>query len=747
MKSSLGSCGPISAKSGPTGSKMAALEAAIFFATRGSVTAAHLLPFQNIANPLAPIMRAKPCCKARSVLEEVKRVKAAFMSLALICASLVCYAPRAQALPPETLDSVVSVLPVWPGRAQAGTGGPPGVAPEGSGIVIRPGIIATAWHVIEPAERIDVRLSDGRVVPASLAAYDVASDIALLGVQTDLPVISQADRVSLAQDVCAIGNAYGFGLSITCGVVSALAVTNAGFNAVEDFVQTDAAANPGTSGGALVDESGALVGMVSAIFASGAETNIGMNFAVSVQLLDRVADALLQNGEVRYPRVGWRLEPAGRETRARIAAPRVALLEADGPASQAGILAGDLILQIGARDIKTARDAIAALALLPEGTSEVFVEFERDGAVQNTVVLLPNAPVPADATQSVLGDCPHPAPVCTMRQAVFPVSSFDPIGSATRLSETLLVTNRHITGDRSDAVVYTPDGPRGARVVPSAYTGDLVLLEVSGLPEMGIVAELTSPDAEEAEFFAIGADVARQEVRVFDPGSLIAEPAQDALLGRLHVTARMQPGVSGGALVDQGGVLRGIAVGGGDGRYEAIPLADIRALLELRSAESAASVTEELGQAFVECAELLGGSTAGPLPTDTIAQTCDAAQNHGQLLEAGRVLAQAGDIDGAIALHSEAVRQVPNSINTRISLLVSLQLGARFEDMTEHARWLVDIAPDDPQALRFAIQAGVWGDDQALAEAGYAALLSADPRQAEAARRFIDASPPRPPRR
>ena len=117
------------------------------------------------------------------------------------------------------------------------------------------------------------------------------------------------------------------------------------------------------------------------------------------------------------------------------------------------------------------------------------------------------------------------------------------------------------------------------------------------------------------------------------------------------------------------------------------------------------------------------------------------------MLEAGRILVRARDFDGAMALHGQAAEQVPNSINARISLLVSLQLAGRFEEMTGHARRLMHMAPEDPQALRFAIQSGVWGNAPELAEDAWRALLKADPRQAEAARRFIDNAPPAPRRR
>ena len=99
----------------------------------------------------------------------------------------------------ETLQSVVSVLPIRPGQAQGGVVQASNGAPEGSGIVLEPGLIATAWHVVDAAKRIDVRLSDGRVIPARLIAKDVASDIALLGVETALSPFEIATAPRLAQ--------------------------------------------------------------------------------------------------------------------------------------------------------------------------------------------------------------------------------------------------------------------------------------------------------------------------------------------------------------------------------------------------------------------------------------------------------------------------------------------------------------------------------------------------------------------
>ncbi len=674
----------------------------------------------------------------RAVLQK-GRVSASRLVLAVWLAFAVSTVQRAEAFPPEILESVVSVLPEWPGRAQGGTGGPPGVAPEGSGIVLQDGVIATAWHVIKPAAAIEVRLSDGRILPASLIAKDPASDIALIGVEAALPPFEVAPDPRLADAVCAIGNAFGLGLSVTCGVVSATDVTNAGFNAVEDFIQTDTAINPGASGGALVDRQGRLVGMVSAIFASEDGKNTGVGFAVSGELLRRVTDALLEEGEVRYPVPGWRLEMPDRAQQALSAAPVVAEVSPGGAAERAGIRPGDRVVEIGDRRLRSPRDAIAALAIQPRGTVSVAVRLLRDGVELD--VALPLEVTEADpGAGSIPGDCPHPAPVCRVRQAVFPVSAFDPLASATRIGPDLLVTNRHVLGDRSDAVVHTPNGPRGARVLPSNYAGDLVLLKVDGLPEGGHVPSLVSKSAE--TFYTVGADTSRREIRVFAPGGLILGPADGAELGRLHVTAQMQPGMSGGALVDDTGALVGIAVGGGEGRFEAIPAAQVMALLDGRGAEKAVQLTRDLGRALAACAARIDSASSAHV--SDLARDCATADNHGQLLEAGRALARLGAIEDATILHARAVEQVPHSINARLSLAASLQLGARYPEIVEHAHWLIAAVPEDPQALRLAIQAGVWGGAPDLAEAAYTLLLDADPRQASAARRFIDAAPPAP---
>ena len=193
-----------------------------------------------------------------------------------------------------------------------------------------------------------------------------------------------------------------------------------------------------------MDAEGRLAGMMSAIFASEGDTNIGVNFATSTELLLRVVEALISDGEVRYPSPGWRLEAAGRDQLATVAAPVISEVSDGGPAAMAGIAPGDVILKIGSRRVRTPRDALAALAVVPDVSTPLDITLQRDGQRRVVALSFDAAPTVSEAsdTPESLGDCPHPAPVCRVRQAVFPVSSFDPIASATRIGPTLLVLRR-----------------------------------------------------------------------------------------------------------------------------------------------------------------------------------------------------------------------------------------------------------------------------------------------------------------
>ena len=192
--------------------------------------------------------------------------------------------------------SVVSVLPTWPGYEKPGFGAPSGVAPEGSGVVV--GLdardesrwILTAAHVVNRATDIVIKPSDRLSRPAKVVWVDEGTDVALLEVRDALPALTLSKQSTLpGEHVCALGNPFGLGVSMSCGVIAGPNRQGIGLNRIEDFIQTDAAINPGSSGGALVNAKGQLIGMIAAIFTKDADIDAGVNFAVSVDLLiDRV---------------------------------------------------------------------------------------------------------------------------------------------------------------------------------------------------------------------------------------------------------------------------------------------------------------------------------------------------------------------------------------------------------------------------------------------------------------------------
>ena len=195
-----------------------------------------------------------------------------------------------------THASVVSVLPTWPGYEKPGFGAPSGVAPEGSGVVV--GLdardesrwILTAAHVVNRATDIVIKPSDRLSQPAKVVWVDEGTDVALLEVRDALPALTLSKQSTLpGEHVCALGNPFGLGVSMSCGVIAGPNRQGIGLNRIEDFIQTDAAINPGSSGGALVNAKGQLIGMIAAIFTKEADIDAGVNFAVSVDLLiDRV---------------------------------------------------------------------------------------------------------------------------------------------------------------------------------------------------------------------------------------------------------------------------------------------------------------------------------------------------------------------------------------------------------------------------------------------------------------------------
>ncbi len=307
-------------------------------------------------------------------------------ALAFVLLALLAPAPAFGALEERSLDSVVTLWPVWPD---------PGAAagrkePQGSAVAIAPGgYLVTALHVVQGAREIRVVPRNGPQLEARLLGGDPATDLALLKVDAELPVLEPAPAPALGAEVCALGNPFGSGLSVSCGVVSARDRTGMGFNPIEDFVQTDAAVNPGMSGGALVDAQGRLVGVLLAIFTREADGDIGLNFAASRQLVERVVGDLMAGTPVRRSVPGFRVAGLDREDQLRWRGVRVIAVGAEGAAAAAGLEPGDVVTAIGERAIAKPSDVTTAIQLHRPGDA-VVIEYLRAGEPGQATLKLPD---------------------------------------------------------------------------------------------------------------------------------------------------------------------------------------------------------------------------------------------------------------------------------------------------------------------------------------------------------------------
>ena len=260
----------------------------------------------------------------------------------------------------------------------------------GSGVIISAdGYILTNNHVVEGADEIEVVLNDSRRASAKVIGTDPESDLAILKVALDrLPVINigNSDTLQVGDQVLAIGNPFGVGQTVTGGIVSALGRNQLGINTFENFIQTDAAINPGNSGGALVDVNGSLMGINTAIY-SRTGGSMGIGFAIPVSTAKLVLESIVRDGVVTRGWIGVEpaeLSPDLMETfgvKARRGVLITGVLQ-NGPAAQAGIRPGDVIVEVGGRKISAVPELLSQVAALKPGAAAPFRLQRREEAVE-----------------------------------------------------------------------------------------------------------------------------------------------------------------------------------------------------------------------------------------------------------------------------------------------------------------------------------------------------------------------------
>jgi Do/DeqQ family serine protease len=271
----------------------------------------------------------------------------------------------------------------------------------GSGVIVSAdGVIVTNNHVVEEGDEFRVVLADRREFPAKLVLADARTDLAILKIETGadrLPTLAYADtrNVLVGDIVLAIGNPFGVGQTVTSGIVSALARTDVGVSDYASFIQTDASINPGNSGGALVDVQGRLVGVNTLIFSRGGGSN-GVGFAIPSEMVKRVVDAAMSGGTLVRPWVGAKTESVSAASAKALGLDRprgvlIAEIFKGGPADQAGLRKGDVILTIDDREVFDDKGLkfVAATKAAGEGVSIVYLREGRERTVTLKLARLP----------------------------------------------------------------------------------------------------------------------------------------------------------------------------------------------------------------------------------------------------------------------------------------------------------------------------------------------------------------------
>jgi len=263
----------------------------------------------------------------------------------------------------------------------------------GSGFIISAdGYVVTNNHVIEDADEIEIELRNGEKLPAVIIGTDERTDIALLKIEADAPLpfvnFGNSDDMRVGDWVLAIGNPLGQGFSVSAGIVSARGRELSG--SYDDFIQTDAAINRGNSGGPLFNMQGEVVGVNTAIL-SPSGGSIGIGFSMASNVVSGVTDQLEQYGETRRGWLGVRIQNVSEDIADAIRLDKVAgalVTEVpDGPAAEAGIEAGDVILSFDGEDVDDTRELVRLVAKAAVGTSVRVVVF-RDGGTETLLVTL-----------------------------------------------------------------------------------------------------------------------------------------------------------------------------------------------------------------------------------------------------------------------------------------------------------------------------------------------------------------------
>jgi serine protease Do len=379
---------------------------ALWFALATSAVAPRSIaqtPTQPHPSPAAPAVTMPTQAQVQASTVEAKRLSDGFVAVAERAS------PSVVQIDVTARDEKADVLSRFFGRGGADE---PIARGMGSGVVFSPdGAILTNNHVVEQALTINVRLRDGRYLPARLVGRDPATDLAVVKIEASglTPAkFADSDAARVGEWVVAIGSPFGLGYTVTAGVLSAKGRGGLGMNDIEDYLQTDASINPGNSGGPLCNLQGDVLGINTMIVGRGQ----GIGFAVPSNMAQRVATQILKIGRVSRAWLGVSVQDLTPEiAQAMHLAPGAGALinnvAADGPAYRANVRAGDVIATVGNHVVRDGHDLVRETISHDVG-QPLQLEIVRAGQHYGASVMLserPETPIsPAPAQQQAL---PH----------------------------------------------------------------------------------------------------------------------------------------------------------------------------------------------------------------------------------------------------------------------------------------------------------------------------------------------------
>ena len=267
---------------------------------------------------------------------------------------------------------------------------------QGSGFLIREdGYIITNNHVVSEADRIKVRTVDGKEYTAKVIGSDPKTEVAVVKIEGDhtFPFLKlgNSDTLRVGEWVLAIGNPFGLSHTVTAGIVSARGRSEVDITDYSDFIQTDAAINPGNSGGPLLNVHGEVVGLNTAIFSRGGG-NVGVGFAVPINMVKFISDQLINNGSIQRGFLGVRIQDVTSDIAKyfALADPSGAIVgdvQPDSPSAAAGLLRDDIITEVNGDKVKDASSLRSRIASTPPGTAIDLTVLRNGEVIKKSVTL------------------------------------------------------------------------------------------------------------------------------------------------------------------------------------------------------------------------------------------------------------------------------------------------------------------------------------------------------------------------